>query len=115
MSFNNEEIYTIIGQNIRKKREEEKISQATLARKIKIKNRQSMSSYEKGNTQLSLGLFIKICDVLNCSADELLANQIKVLRTNMECPHYRHLSDTNRKHIDAICDALYEQELNSRK
>lgn len=107
MDFNNEEIYTKIGQNIRKKRVEKKISQASLARKIKIKNRQSMSSYEIGKTQLNLSLFIKICNELNCSADELIGDQLKAIRTNKDCPFYKQLSDINRNHIDAISAALY--------
>lgn len=110
MVSNNEEIYTNIRQNIKKIREEKKISQETLARKIGLKTRQSMSAFENGHTEISLSQFIKICIALNCSADELLADQLSALKIGSDCPYYKKLSEVNRSHVDAISTALYNQD-----
>lgn len=72
--------YYKIGQNIRKFRKMNGLSQEQLAEKINISTTH-MSHIETGNTKLSLPVFVDLATVLGVSTDELLGTNDK---TNKE-------------------------------
>ena len=69
--------YTDIGQRIKQKRNEKGLTQEKLAEMVGI-GPSHMSHLESGKTVASLDVFIALCNVLECSADELLCREITV-------------------------------------
>ena len=67
--------YYQIGQQIRKYRRAQGLSQEQLAEKIGI-SVTHMSHIETGNTKLSLAVFADIAAVLDVQADDLLSNRL---------------------------------------
>ena len=57
--------------NLRKIREEKNLTQENLSTKLGI-TQKSISLYENGEAAPSIETFIKLCDILNVSADYLL-------------------------------------------
>lgn len=72
--------YYKIGQNIRKFRKAQGVSQEELAEKIGI-SVTHMSHIETGNTKLSLPVFVDIASALDVQTDDLL-NDRDMLKTN---------------------------------
>lgn len=60
-----------IGTNLRRIRRSKKITQFELAEKLGI-NRSSISTYECCAGNPSLDIFIRICEILDCTPNELL-------------------------------------------
>lgn len=58
-------------ENLKKIRKEHKINQQELAEKINV-HQTLISKIEKGQSDITGSLLIKICKTLNCSSDELL-------------------------------------------
>ena len=76
--------YTDIGQRIKQKRIEKGFTQEKLAELVGI-GPSHMSHLESGKTVASMDVFIALCNVLECSADELLCREVAVdkpLRNN---------------------------------
>ena len=69
--------YTDIGQRIKQKRIEKGLTQEKLAELVGV-GPSHMSHLESGKTVASLDVFIALCNVLECSADELLCREITV-------------------------------------
>lgn len=67
--------YFDIGQRIRIKRMEKGLTQEKLAELVGI-GPSHMSHLESGKTVASMDVFIALCNVLECSADELLCREI---------------------------------------
>lgn len=63
-----------LGKRIKRERLALKLTQAQLAEKAGI-SVQYVSHIEKGNQQMSVTVFSRICDALNISADKLLYNR----------------------------------------
>lgn len=63
--------YSAVGERIRQARKEKGWSQGQLARKCSIST-SFMGHIERGTRIMSLDTFVKICDVLEADADELL-------------------------------------------
>lgn len=57
--------------NLRKIREEKNLTQENLSIKLGV-TQKSISLYENGEASPSIEVFIKLCDILNVSADYLL-------------------------------------------
>ena len=64
----------IVGENIRKKREEKGLSQETLAQVLNV-TRQTVSSWETGRTEPDLDTLHRIAQVLEVTVEELIYSQ----------------------------------------
>lgn len=71
--------YTDIGQRIKQKRMEKGLTQEKLAELVGI-GPSHMSHLESGKTVASMDVFIALCNVLDCSADELLCREVAVAK-----------------------------------
>lgn len=67
--------YTDIGQRIKTKRIEKGLTQEKLAELVGV-GPSHMSHLESGKTVASMDVFISLCNVLECSSDELLCREI---------------------------------------
>ena len=67
--------YTDIGRRIKQKRMEKGLTQEKLAELVGI-GPSHMSHLESGKTVASMEVFIALCNILECSADELLCREI---------------------------------------
>ena len=67
--------YLDIGKRIKKKRVEKGLTQERLSELIGV-GASHMSHMESGKTIPSMEVFITLCNVLECSADELLCREI---------------------------------------
>ena len=67
--------YTDIGQRIKQQRVKKGLTQEKLAELVGI-GPSHMSHLESGKTVASMDVFINLCNVLECSADELLCREI---------------------------------------
>ena len=67
--------YSDIGQRIKQKRMAKGLTQEKLAELVGI-GPSHMSHLESGKTVASMDVFIALCNVLECSADELLCREI---------------------------------------
>lgn len=68
--------WKVIGQNIRKKRKEKSWKQATLAEKADLTTAY-ISLIERGEKIPKLETFVKIANVLDTTADELMGKLLK--------------------------------------
>lgn len=68
--------YADIGQRIKKKRIEKGYTQEKLSELIGV-GASHMSHMESGKTIPSMEVFMNLCNILECSADELLCREIK--------------------------------------
>jgi len=75
--------YKKIGMRIRCKRKAKNWTQSELARKCGI-SMAFVGHIERGSRIMSMDTFIKICEVLDVSADELLWDTVKVSDCNMQ-------------------------------
>lgn len=67
----------VIGQNIKRLREERKMSQTQLARLLWI-DRTSLSGYEIGKRMPDIFMLCKMADVFDVSLDELVGRERKL-------------------------------------
>lgn len=68
--------YIDLGARIKKKREEQKISQAELASRVELST-QHISNVENARSKVGLDKLVTIANELNCSVDELLCGSMK--------------------------------------
>lgn len=68
--------YVDIGKRIQKKRKSLDITQEALADKTNL-DTSTISKFETGNTKISLPSLVKIANILEMSADELLCGSIR--------------------------------------
>ena len=61
----------IVKENLKQLRKFKKLTQQQVADKLGI-TRACYSGYEQGRRQPSMDILRKICEVLNCSADEII-------------------------------------------
>lgn len=98
----------MIGERLKAARMELGISQKDLAKKLDI-TPAAVSMYESGNRLPSMELFIKLVDVLNVSADEILGKSVGVANSNND--YTVRLSKEDLKIISEIkkYDKLYKR------
>ncbi len=71
--------YRDIGQRIKQKRVEQRLTQEKLSELVGI-GPSHMSHIESGNTVPSFEVFLSILNVLDCSADEILCREISAAK-----------------------------------
>lgn len=72
--------YRDLGKRIRKKREENKLSQAELAEKVRLST-QHISNVENAKSKIGLDTLVKIANALNCTLDELVCGSVRNSRS----------------------------------
>lgn len=94
-----------IGQQIRKFRKAQGLSQEELAEKIGISTTH-MSHIETGNTKLSLSVFVDIANALNVQTDDLLDEReiVATARANRELSEI--LDDCSPEQLNIIADVV---------
>lgn len=105
--------YYQIGQQIRKYRRAQGLSQEQLAEKIGI-SVTHMSHIETGNTKLSLAVFADIAAVLDVQADDLLSNRVDGNRFS-ENELTEILSDCSLTQIRIITEVARATKLSLKK
>ena len=65
-------MYEALGKRIRAQRKQMKMTQEELAEKAEISN-SFLGHIERGTRKLSVDTLVKICDALQCSADDILS------------------------------------------
>ena len=65
----------MIGQNIKYLRNKNKLSQQELSEKLSVP-RSSLSDYERGHTQVSIDILIRLSDIFDVKIDDLLKSNL---------------------------------------
>ena len=106
--------YRKIGEKIRAKRLEQKLSQERLAELCDV-GTTHISHIETGNCIPSLKVFISILNALSCSADELLCDELN----NAETVYISELSDLihdcSSRELMIIKNVVHTLKLSLRK
>ena len=106
--------YSDIGQRIKQKRPEKRLSQEKLAEQIGI-GPSHMSHLESGKTVASMDVFITLCNALGCSADELLCREITVAQPLLNNWLTEHVADCDPTEIKIISDTVIALKQTLRK
>lgn len=106
--------YTDIGQRIRNKRIQKGLTQEKLSELIGI-GPSHMSHLESGKTVPSMEVFITLCNVLECSADELLCREIITAQPLMDHWLTKLVSDCDQTEIKIITDTVTALKQTLRK
>lgn len=106
--------YSDIGQRIKLKRTEKGFTQEKLAELVGI-GPSHMSHLESGKTVASMDVFIALCNVLECSADELLCREIVVAKPFLENWLSGLISDCDAVETKILTDILISAKNTLRK
>ena len=106
--------YTDIGKRIKQKRVEKKLSQEALAELVGI-GPSHMSHLEGGKTVPSMDVFIALCNVLECSADELLCREIITAKPVLDNWLTELIADCDATEIKILTDILISTKNTLRK
>ena len=106
--------YTDIGQRIKQKRVEKKLTQERLSELIGV-GPSHMSHLESGKTVPSMEVFITLCNVLECSADELLCREIRTAQPILHNWLTKLISDCDDTEIKILTDILTSTKQTLRK
>lgn len=106
--------YADIGQRIKQKRIEKGFTQEKLSELVGI-GASHMSHLESGKTVPSMDVFITLCNVLECSADELLCREMTVARPFMENWLNGLVADCDQTEIKIISDTVTALKQTLRK
>lgn len=97
-----------IGERIRKIRKNQKLTQDNISQEINI-SRKEIINIEKGKRGLSFETLIKICNVLNCTPNDLFNKYINRIK-NTKKTIYFYLTDDNKQMIDKFSKFLLEEQ-----
>lgn len=97
--------YSDIGLRIKKIRSEKRMTQDALAELVNLST-PHMSHIETGSTKVSLPTLIRIANVLGCSMDELLCDNLVRSRYQFENEIGREVSDCSEEEIRIIADMV---------
>ena len=97
--------FTAIGQRIKQKRIKEGLTQEQLSELIGV-GPSHMSHLESGKTVPSMEVFIALCNVLKCSADELLCKEIDIARPIVDHWLTELVADCDKTEIKIIADTV---------
>ena len=106
--------YTDIGQRIKQKRIEKGLTQERLSELIGV-GASHMSHLESGKTVPSMEVFITICNVLECSADELLYREISVAKPFLQNWLTKLIEDCDFTETKILTDVLNSTKATLRK
>ena len=106
--------YTYIGQRIKQKRIEKGLTQEKLAELVGV-GPSHMSHLESGKTVASLDVFIKLCNVLECSADELLCREVVVAKPMLDNWLTELVADCDAVETKILSDILISAKNTLRK
>ena len=106
--------YSDIGQRIKIKRVEKGLTQEKLAELVGI-GPSHMSHLESGKTVASLDVFIALCNVLECSADELLCREIAVAKPFLDNWLVDLVADCDTTETKILTDVLISTKKTLRK
>ena len=106
--------YADIGQRIRKNRIEKGFTQEKLAELVGI-GPSHMSHLESGKTVASMDVFIALCNVLECSADELLCREVVTAKPVMDCWLAELIADCDTTETKILTDILVSAKNTLRK
>ena len=106
--------YTDIGRRIKQKRQEKGYTQEKLSEMIGV-GASHMSHMESGKTIPSMEVFINLCNVLECSADELLCREIKFAEPLMDQWLHTLLEDCDDTETKILTDILTATKATLRK
>lgn len=106
--------YSDIGQRIRHKRMEKRLTQEKLAEMVGI-GPSHMSHLESGKTVASMDVFIAICNVLECSADELLCREIITAKPILDNWLAELIADCDAVETKILTDILISAKSTLRK
>ena len=97
--------YYAIGQRIRQIRKARRLSQDQLAEQVGIST-VHVSHIENANTKLSLPVFVRLTEVLQVPADELLQGAVPVRRQQAEEDILRLLDSCDLQQLRILRDVL---------
>lgn len=106
--------YSDIGQRIKQKRIEKGLTQEKLSELIGV-GASHMSHLESGKTVPSMEVFITICNVLECSADELLCREICIAKPILHSWLTELVSDCDQTEVKIIADTVAALKQTLRK
>ena len=106
--------YKDIGQRIKCKRIEKGLTQERLSELIGV-GTSHMSHLESGKTVPSMDVFIKLCNVLEYSADELLGREIKAAKPIFDNWLTGLIADCDPTETKILSDALLGWKATLRK
>ena len=106
--------YFDIGQRIRMKRMEKGLTQEKLAELVGI-GPSHMSHLESGKTVASMDVFIALCNVLECSADELLCREVVVAKPMLDNWLTELVADCDAVETKILSDILISAKNTLRK
>ena len=106
--------YTDIGQRIKQKRMEKGLTQEKLSEMIGV-GASHMSHLESGKTVPSMEVFITLCNVLECSADELLCREISAAKSILHNWLIELIQDCDTTEIKILSDVLNSTKATLRK
>lgn len=106
--------YYMIGQRIRKHRKARGLSQEQLAEKVGI-SVPHMSHIETGNTKLSLPVLVDIAQTLEVRTDELLSENIELVRDCTRDDLLQFLDNCSTQELCIITDIIKATRTTLRK
>jgi transcriptional regulator with XRE-family HTH domain len=106
--------YKTIGAKIRKRRIDRKLSQERLAEMCDV-GTTHISHIETGNCIPSLKVFIEIVNSLNCSADELLCDELEKAEHTYSSEISSLLEDCSSRELMIITDTIQALKSSLRK
>ena len=106
--------YKDIGQRIKEKRMENKMTQEKLSERIGI-GPSHMSHIESGNTVPSFEVFISILNALGCSADELLCREVDIDKPILNSWLSEIVADCDNTEIKILSDIVIATKETLRK
>ena len=106
--------YTDIGQRIKQKRIEKRLTQEQLSELIGV-GPSHMSHLEGGKTVPSMDVFITLCNVLECSADELLCREINTAQPILHNWLTELIADCDSTETKILTDVLISTKQTLRK
>ena len=106
--------YTDIGKRIKRKRIEKGLTQEKLSELIGV-GASHMSHMESGKTIPSMEAFITLCNVLECSADELLCRELSAAQPLMKNWLVDLVEDCDDVEIKILTDVLVATKKTRRK
>lgn len=106
--------YRDIGHRIRTHRIKKNLTQEKLSELVGI-GASHMSHLESGKTVPSMDVFITLCNVLECSADELLCREVITAQPLMDHWLTELVSDCDQTEIKIISDTVTALKQTLRK